>query len=534
MGTRGRVMLPTADEIEQWLAIRHINIERSVIVLFLLILIYAVFFSSLTILRHWAFETHAWDLGIFTQSLWTTAYGNRFLYHTPELFINPSGSFLGVHFSPMLLVLSPLYWVAPMPETLLILQAFILSLAAFPIYKLARKFAGGRIAGLVFAFAYLIYPAVHYVNLYEFHVQTFLPFFLAFTIYYVMKEDWHRYFPFLLLSLMVEEHAAQILAFLGLYMLWKYRSSILKSLKERTFADKRPLVAIITIVLSALWYWFTLWQRDTFFPINPLAMSEFLGAPNFTTLGVENPLEIPLVIILKPANAIQALINDGPVKLLYFVLLFGPLAFFSFSSPSLLIPTIPYFIFSLFSDARLHHMLGVHYESYTISFIFAAAIFGLRKNLQNHPFIKIKRPLKIVMLFSLIFFVVASPVGPIMSVFYPDPASFSYGEHEKTLTEVLTTIPANASILTQNNIFPHVSNRIQAYVIPSIHLNSGLRELAISFTNQTINEVEYILVDNATDALSTSFALSLLNSRNDFYLKEARDNGAILLYQRKH
>lgn len=530
---RFRVALPTLDEIDRWLVAKHLNIERGTIILFLLILIYTVFFSTLTILRHMAFETHAWDLGILTQSLWTTTHGNRFLYHTPELFINPTGSFFGVHFSPMLLMLSPLYWLAPMPETLLVLQASVLSLAAFPIYKLAKTFTRRRFIGLVFAFAYLIYPAVHYVNLYEFHIQSFLPFLLAFTVYYVEKEEWYRYFPFLLLSLMVEEHVAQILVFLGLYMLWKYRSSVFKSIKKRKFFDKRLLVAVVTIVICVIWYWFTLWQRDTFFPINPSAMGEFLGAGNFATLGAKTPLEVPLVIILRPANAVQALINDSPLKLLYFALLFGPLAFLSLKAPSLLIPTIPYFMFSMVSDARLHHMLGVHYEAYTISFIFAAAIFGLRKTIKKNNMMRVRRRLKVLMLFSLIFFLVASPVGPIVNFLYPDYASFSYGEHEKELSEILMTIPTDASILTQNNIFPHVANRIQAYVIPSIHLSTSLSEVAISFTNQTVDTIEYILIDNATDELSASFVLSLLESKSEFFLKETRDNGQILLYQRK-
>jgi uncharacterized membrane protein len=434
----------------------------------------------------------------------------------------------------MLLVLLPVYWFAPMPETLLILQAFVLSLAAFPIYLLARNFAGGRTVGLAFAAAYLVYPAVHYVNLYEFHVQTFLPFLMTYTIYYSLKEKWHYYFPFLLLSLMVEEHVALIMAFFGLYILWKYRSSIVTSLKKKVLADKRLLVPVVTIVLCVFWYWFTLWQRDTFFPINPAAMGEFLGSGNFRTLGANSPMEVPLAIILNPGNAIQALTKDGAMKVLYFVLLFGPLAFFSLKSPSLLIPTIPNFLFSLVSDAKIHHMLGVHYEAYTVSFIFAAAILGLQNSLQKHGMTRVKRNLKVVMLFSLIFFVVASPIGPVVTVLYPDSTSVSYGEHERALSEILTNIPANASILTQDNIFPHVSNRVEAYVIPSVHLSTALSEQAISFTNQTVGKVEYVLVDNATDTLSTSFALSLLENRTDFYLKEAKDNGTILLYQRKH
>jgi len=214
-------------------------------------------------------------------------------------------------------------------------------------------------------------------------------------------------------------------------------------------------------------------------------------------------------------------------------LLFGPLAFLSFASPSLLIPTIPNFIFSLVSDSKIHHTLGVHYEAYTVAFIFAAAILTMQKILQKQGLARVRRGLKVLMLFSLIFFVIASPVGPVVSNLYPNYASVTYGEHERALSQILTTIPANASILTQNNIFPHVSNRVQAYVIPSIHLNSTLREEAISFTNQTVQEVEYILVDNATDPLSTSFVLSLLANNTDFYLKESMDNGSILLYQRK-
>ena len=530
MQSRFRIAVPKADDLEKWLATRHWRMDRSEIILIVLMVAYAAFFASLTVLRHWAFETHAWDLGIFTQSLWTTAYGDRFLYHTPELFINPSGSFFGVHFSPMILVLLPIYWFAPTAETLLILQALALSLAAFPIYLLAKNFAGGRTAGLVFACAYLIYPAVQFVNLYEFHMQAFLPFLLTFTVYYVLKEDWSRYIPFLVLSLMIEEHVALILVFLGVYMLWRYKSSIFTSLKKRDFADRRLIVPVATIVLCVLWYWFTLWQRDTFFPINPLAMGEFLGTGNFATLGATNPLGVPLAIILNPINAFQALMNDGAMKLLYFVLLFGPLAFFSLASPALLIPTIPMFVFSLVSDSRLHHMLGVHYEAYTIAFIFAAAILGLQ-SIQKHGLSKVRRGMKVIMLFSIIFFVVASPVGPVVSNIYPNYASFSIGEHERALSEVLATIPANASILTQNNIFPHVSNRVQAYVIPSIHLNNTVSDLAINFTKQIVGEVEYVLVDNASDTVSTSFALSLLGNRTDFYLKEARDGSTILLYE---
>ena len=156
-----------------------------------------------------------------------------------------------------------------MPETLLVLQSFVLALAVLPIYKLAKDYAGGKIVGLVFAVAYLMFPAIHFVNLYDFHVQAFLPLFFAYAIYYITKENWPRYFLFVFLSLMCEEHAAQIVFFIGVYIAWKYRARIISAFKRKNLAEKKLLIPFITMILSIVWYWFTIWQRNTFFPTNP-------------------------------------------------------------------------------------------------------------------------------------------------------------------------------------------------------------------------------------------------------------------------
>lgn len=520
-------------EIETWLGKKIARRERVNVILCFLLIIYTTVFSSLTILRHYAFNTHAWDLGIFTQSLWTTLNANGFFYHTCELFINPSGSFFGVHFSPILFFVLPLYWISQTPETLLVFQSFILSLAAIPIYKLARENAGGRVVGLVFAIAYLLYPPIHYVNCYEFHVQAFLPLFFAYTIYYGTKEKWSKYFLFVFLSLMCQEYVAQIMIFIGVYIGWKYRTSIIHAIQMRNFSEKKIIIPVVTIALSVVWYWFTIWQRNTFFPINPDTMEAFLGSGNFEILGAKNPLEVPLLVILRPWNAIQALAFDGSIKLLHIVLIFVPLAFFSFKSPSTLIPTIPWFFFSLFSQCVYHHMLGSHYEIYTVSFIFAAAIFGLGKSLRKSPdFNSIKGQLKVIVVFNLISFVVVSPLLPIASVLPVNYAPAYIGEHEMSLNEVLNMIPSNASILTQNNLFPHVSHRVDAFVVPSPWINSPIHDIVIDFINKTMDEVEYVLLDYESDPVGTALVLSLLEAKPQFTLITSK-NGTIFLYRRE-
>ena len=525
------------EEREAWLSQKFHDIERSDILLCIAVTIYAIAFSCITILRYYSFMTHAWDMGIFTQSLWTTLYADKFLYHTCELFLNPTGSFFGVHFSPILFLILPFYRLITAPETLFVLQSFILALAAIPLYKLAREYAGGRIVGLLFASVYLMYPPMQLVNWYDFHVQAFLPLFFGFTIYYITKENWPKYFLFFSLSLIVEEHAAWLTAFIGVYIAWKYRRQILSSLRSREPAGKKVLViAVATIVISCLWYWFTIWQRNTFFPTNPAAMEDFLGSSNFLILGAKDPLQIPLLVITRPWNAVQALSFDIQFKLLYLALLFGPLAFFSFKAPSALIPTIPWFGFSFLSQTMAHHTLGNHYQAYVVAFVFAAAIFGLRKNFLKTPNLRsLKGAIKKIVAFSLVFFFLTSPLCPVMNIAFPDYTHIGIGPHEIQLYEVLDMIPPNASILTQNNLFPQVSHRVSAYVVPDPFIAAGTdsKILALNFVNETIEKVEYILVDGKTDPTATQLVISLLETRSQFTLITTRDNDAIRLYWRR-
>jgi len=204
------------------------------------------------------------------------------------------------------------------------------------------------------------------------------------------------------------------------------------------------------MVMSVIWYWFTVWQRNTFFPTNPAVMEEFLGSSNFPILGAKNPLEIPLLVILRPLNAIQALEYAGHIKLLYLLLLFGPLAFSSFKALSALIPAIPWFGFSLLSQTMTHHKLGLHYETYVIPFIFAAAILGLRKDFLKFGLKGIRGSLKKIIVFDIIFLIAASPLTSV-SFLFPGYASIYFGEHERSLNEIIGMVPANASIFTQNN-----------------------------------------------------------------------------------
>ena len=245
-------------------------------------------------------------------------------------------------------------------------------------------------------------------------------------------------------------------------------------------------------------------------------------------------------MFLRPLNAIQALAYDGHIKLLYLLLLFGPLAFFSFRALSALIPAIPWLGFSLLSQTQAHHILGHQYETYVVSFIFAAATFGLAKYQrtthdlkQISGFLKKSARVRYIAIASLIFFLTVSPLSPIVGYLFPNYLTLSTGNHARILRETISLVPPNASILTQDNIFPYVPHRVDAYVVPVIFLNSRIRNLTIDFVNQTIDKVEYILLDNKTDPIATGLVLSILEIKPHFNLLVSRDDNTILLYRRK-
>lgn len=64
-------------------------IQSDYFILFLIAFFYVLVVSSVAISRHYAFRTNAWDLGIYSQSLYTTLNHGKILYYTAELPGNP-------------------------------------------------------------------------------------------------------------------------------------------------------------------------------------------------------------------------------------------------------------------------------------------------------------------------------------------------------------------------------------------------------------------------------------------------------------
>lgn len=87
----------------------------------------------------------SWDLGIFTQL--AKAYGNL---EAPIVDIKGDGyNLLGDHFHPILVLLGPFYALFPSGSTLLIIQAALFAVSAWPVVSLAQERLGKPAAALL-------------------------------------------------------------------------------------------------------------------------------------------------------------------------------------------------------------------------------------------------------------------------------------------------------------------------------------------------------------------------------------------------
>lgn len=168
--------------------------------------------------QHHDMHTGAYDLGIYTSLLWNTLNGD--FLACPFI---KGGTHMSAHFDPILALFSPILAVWRDAEALIALQAAWLAAGVYPLYHLARhhlrRFAGARAFALALAFAYLAHPALHGINLFDFHSLALSVPVLPWVVYFAERGAWKRYAGALAFLLLVREDMAFQGVCVGLYLL---------------------------------------------------------------------------------------------------------------------------------------------------------------------------------------------------------------------------------------------------------------------------------------------------------------------------
>jgi uncharacterized membrane protein len=460
-----------------------------------------------------SFRIYTWDLGIFNQALWNTLHG-RLLYYTAEPLYTKTGCFLGAHFSPIVLFALPFYAVYPTGDTLLVLSTLLVAVGALPAYEIAKLLLKNEKAAVILGIFYLLYPSLQGVTLSGFSPESFMGTIFLFIAYYLLKADYKKLALALSLGLITHESAVPVIAFIAIYGMLYYRS----------FKTKGFKVSLIILAICIPYFFFAQYMRTYF---------GWTGQPSlwreWSLMGATGTPDLPFKIIMNPMGAWRSLTFDGAQKVLYALILFLPALFLPLLGWQGLIPAVPYLLISFFSSYSIYYSVEGHYGAFVAPFVFMGLIHGIIW-LQKNRRLNISE-LKLVKLALLTCIILLSILLPLS---YSQYEIFAiHKEHNNIVYNFIASIPQNASVLTQSNIFPHLANRPDAYTIPSPMWGDRYKKIGKEILqNLSKVEVKYVLLDFNSESYYASAAELIESdfiapSGNRYRLIDAKD-GVVL------
>ncbi|HKS26613.1 MAG TPA: DUF2079 domain-containing protein [Pyrinomonadaceae bacterium] len=405
----------------------YVSLKRHA-VLWLFVATCAALYSALSILRHLHFNTGL-DIAIFDQSIW---HYSRFSAPLCTVRLNAAENLLGDHFHPILISLAPLYWIAGRAEVLLIAQAVLIALSIIPIFFFASQRIGRAGAGII-ALAYSLFWGIQRTVEFEFHEVAFAVPLIAFAVYFIDIRKRAAYFICFLLLILTKENLTVLVAFFGIYLLSK-----------KLYRD-----GIIAVALGAL-----------SFPLITKAIIPYIAGRQYTYWSYQNfgpgPLSAAKTLILKPGLLFRTLVTPR-VKLKTIWLIFSPFLLLSLASP-LFILAIPLLLERFLSDKPNFWVDTYHYTA-TISPVLAMATVDALHRLTSLIKASRARALSIYIACSIILAInlIMLRDMPLWTLTTSDLLHFS--QTERAGYDALSLIPAGASVLAQEPIMPHLTQR---------------------------------------------------------------------------
>jgi uncharacterized membrane protein len=166
----------------RFLSPRSRRVTPARLILIGLILLNLIYLGMFATRRYLAFETSAFDLGVYVQPLWNFIQGRNFAL---SLVADNGPLRWATHVEPILFLLVPLYKLWPDPRTLLWVQVTALSLAALPLFALAARRLQNEWIAVIIVLAYFLLPATQAVALFDFHAVALAPLFILGAVYFL-------------------------------------------------------------------------------------------------------------------------------------------------------------------------------------------------------------------------------------------------------------------------------------------------------------------------------------------------------------
>jgi len=170
--------------------------RRRAMVVIAAAVLFAAIYALLSWLKYRAYMDARYDLGNMVQAVYNTAHGH-FLEITSGDLKPRQMSRLGSHVDPILALFALPWLVWPSPVMLLVAQSVVVATGAWPAFRLGTRVTRDPRAGALLAGAYLLYPALGFLVLNEFHPVALATPLLLWAFLYMEEDRWMRAAVFL-------------------------------------------------------------------------------------------------------------------------------------------------------------------------------------------------------------------------------------------------------------------------------------------------------------------------------------------------
>jgi uncharacterized membrane protein len=463
----------------------------------ILCLLFFLFYLILGLIRHEHFLS-GYDLGVIDQGIW------KYSHFKAPISTNhayPFTSILTDHVELIFIVIAPLYWIVSDVRVLITLQALLIAFSGIAVFLIARKKGITTFLSLSLLFSYLLFYGIQHAIWSDVHSLVFGVSFLAWFIYGIETNIYKIASVFFVLSILSKEDMALFTLLLS--------SIYYIRLKKRIF--------LIYILISFLY----------------LSSIFFIYFPYFVPGGYRFQSDEGLLATISPLY-----LYNTKEKIDVWLYSFGWFGFLPILSPLYALPVVAdltkYFVLGNTSVTSAQGLF-MHYRSSLALLLVLPTIYSIAY------FPRLNRWYTAVYIILTALFLQYHLHLPISYLtkqwFWTTPKS------THTIRASINALPQNASVITQVNIDPHISQRDEIFILwpekKEFSKNSPCGEKKCSWF-RSVGKPEYMLVDTATDwdarywlTDRDTFIQGVKNLEKMQHIKPVKTEGTTTLYKVK-
>ncbi len=402
-------------------------------------LIFLLVYGLLSVVKHFNFQTAAFDMGIFNQSLFLYAHG----WLGPNT-IRQVATLFGDHFEPIMLLISPLYYIFR-SYTLLLVQIVAVIFGGTGVYLLVKKETNDKKLAvgslLIFHLFYGVYDAI----VFDYHNGVLGIMLIPWLFYFWARRRWGWYYLMLVSTLLCKENLALMLFCLGFSIWW--------------WSDKRDKKhGLITAGLSVVYFLVVIYLIIPQF--NEGKYDHWLSYAKYGA----TPVAGLIFFLTHPWELVKLFFDDiQKIKTWGMILMTGGIL--AFGKPKYSLILLPVLAQKFLSANPVY---WGHIFHYSIEFSLVIAI-GVGVFLGQ-----VKKP---IWKYGLMVFFVIMNVIVLNSVHFYDgrtirnvflPKNYQIGFDRNDVWGAMKMIPAGAAVSAQNTLVSHLADRRKIFLYPAV------------------------------------------------------------------